>query len=75
MRGKVGRPNEKYSQAERVLGLYDRLHRHEVLYADTLAHEIGVNKRTLLRDIVVLRERLEGEPRARSRASPRLATS
>ena len=59
-RGKVGRPAARYSQAERVLALYDRLHRGEAIYADTLAIELRVNKRTLLRDIAVLRDMVDG---------------
>lgn len=55
----VGRPRSQYSQATRVLELYIRLMRGETLLAGAIAEEYGLNRRTLLRDIGLLRDVLE----------------
>jgi len=56
---RLGRPKKKYSQAERTLQLYDRLHRGQTLRASTLARELSVDRRTLQRDLGVLSEVLQ----------------
>jgi predicted DNA-binding transcriptional regulator YafY len=55
-RPKPGRRARAYSQTHRVLVLYDRLHRGETLRASAAAAELGVDTRTLQRDLQVLTE-------------------
>lgn len=57
-RARVGRPAAEYSQAARVIELYDRLHRGETLHVGSLARELRLSPRTLQRDLAVLRESL-----------------
>ena len=52
-------------RTNRVLDLLDALRAHESTNVGTLATELGVSRRTLLRDLATLRERgwpIEGEP-------------
>jgi len=52
-----GRPAAKYSQAVRLLNLYDRANRGEILRpSDALADSLCIDKRTLQRDLAILRE-------------------
>ncbi len=54
---KRGRPNAEYSQATRLIELYDRANRGEVLRpSNDLAETLGVDTRTLQRDVAVLRD-------------------
>ena len=59
------RPAKKYSQAHRVLSIYDRLHAGERLRADEVAPDFDVSNRTIERDIAVLRTVLGGRIDAR----------
>ena len=67
-KAKRGKPATKYSQAVRLLDLYDRANRGEILRAaDGLALSLGVDKRTLQRDLAILRnigklQSTEGSP-------------
>jgi proteasome accessory factor B len=58
---RVGRPSSEYSQAARVVALYDRLHRGQTLSVRELAEALRVSPRTLQRDLAVLREVLGRE--------------
>lgn len=49
------RPAKKYSQALRLLSIYDRLHDGERLRADEIAPDFDVSNRTIERDIAELR--------------------
>ena len=60
MKKKAGRPASTYSQGERLLELYDRLHRHQTLRVSELASSMRVSRRTLQRDFKELR-RVLGE--------------
>ncbi|MBI2373312.1 MAG: HTH domain-containing protein [Deltaproteobacteria bacterium] len=51
-----GRPRGNYTQARRLLELYDRLHRGRTLISKELADELGVDERTLQRDRKLLSE-------------------
>jgi len=54
---KRGRPAAKYSQAVRLLELYDRANRGEILRpSGALADSLCVDKRTLQRDLALLRD-------------------
>lgn len=53
---KRGRPAEGYSQVARVLALYERLRRHDVVNAVELAQDLNFSKRTIERDLCVLKE-------------------
>lgn len=55
-RARVGRPASEYSQAARVVELYDRLNRGATLHVSSLARELRLSSRTLQRDLAVLRE-------------------
>lgn len=59
--GAFRKPKGRYTQARRLIELYDRLHRGGVVQPATLAAEIGVAKRTVERDIEILRESFEGK--------------
>ncbi len=48
------RPQRKYSQAERVVALYDMLHRGAALRPERDGEQFGVGRRTLERDLAVL---------------------
>ena len=53
------RPRGRYTQPRRLLQLYDRLHHGQRIHPTRLAEELGVSRRTLERDLVVLREVLD----------------
>lgn len=59
-RGKRGRPSARYSQAGRLLVLYDHLQRGDILRAEAFVDVLNVSKRTVLRDIAELREVVPG---------------
>ncbi len=50
------RPTGRYTQARRLVELYDRLHLGGTLHAGGLAEEFGLSRRTIERDLAVLRE-------------------
>ncbi len=52
------RPKGQYRQAQRLLDLYDRLHRGEWVKPAETAATLGVDARTLYRDLAVLRDAL-----------------
>jgi predicted DNA-binding transcriptional regulator YafY len=54
--GKRGRPPKDYSQAARVLELYERLHRGDVVRAVSVAADLKVGRRTIERDLSLLHE-------------------
>jgi proteasome accessory factor B len=55
-----GRPPETYSQARRLIGLYDALRRGGRLRLQEVADKYGVGIRTLQRDVAVLQDLLDG---------------
>ena len=55
-----GRPPKTYSQARRLIGLYDALRRGGRLRLQEVADELGLGIRTLQRDVVVLQDLLKG---------------
>ncbi len=55
-----GRPAKAYSQAHRLVELYDLLHRGGRIHAASIAAERGVSRRTIERDVRVLEEVLGG---------------
>lgn len=55
-----GRPAKTYSQARRLIGLYDALRRGGRLRLQEVADELGLGIRTLQRDVVVLQDLLDG---------------
>lgn len=58
-RSTPGRPSERYSQAARVLRLYDHLHKNGHLQPTRVAEAHNVSRRTIERDIALLSEVLD----------------
>ena len=69
-RKRVGRPKEKYSQAQRLLELHHRLIRGDTLRASDLARDLDRDKRTLQRDLKIL-EAILGDALVPSTAAQR----
>ena len=59
--GKCSGLNESYQKNERILSLYTRLQRGEVLHKAEEAHRFRVNEKSIQRDIESLRNFLEEE--------------
>lgn len=51
-----GRPKKKYSQAQRLLKIWDMLHHRGQVTIPELMREYGVNRRTVQRDLAALTE-------------------
>ncbi len=68
----AGRPNGQYTQAKRLLALYDRLHRGERLRPDDVCGDLGVDRRTVFRDLQVLRDVLGDRLTSREGADGRV---
>lgn len=60
-KGKCSGLNESYQKNERILSLYTRLQRGEVLHKAEEAHRFRVNEKSIQRDIESLRNFLEEE--------------
>jgi len=56
--GRPGRKKGAYSQAERVIALYDALQDGATVRVDVVAEELGVSTRQIQRDLTVLKGRL-----------------
>jgi len=51
-----GRPRKKYSQAQRLLRIWDMLHHRAQVTIPELMREYGINRRTVQRDLAALTE-------------------
>ncbi len=63
---KVGRPKAEYSQASRVLRMYELLHHRPYVTIPQLMERFGVDRRTIQRDLVVLEDMVAVEEDGRT---------
>jgi len=74
----TGRPNVKYSQALRILKIYEMLQHRGAITIGQLMEEFGIDRRTVQRDLAVLSEAYsiqEGERTANNEKTFRLTAS
>lgn len=70
-----GKPKGSYTQARRLIELYDRVCRGETLRAERLAEELGVARRTIERDVAILEEMFGPDRAFRDEGAFRLTTA